>query len=462
MTRATGRAQLRDLLRSPDFQKLYTTRLVSACADGIFQTALASYVLFNPEKATTPAETAWAFAALLLPYSIVGPFVGVCLDRWWRQRILVVSNLVKVVLVTGVAALVAGRSEGVAFFATAIAALGVNRLFLSALSAGLPRIVRDDELVTANALTTTSGSIATIVGAGIGGLLRWQIGSTPPSVAMIVVISAGVYAASALVATRMARALLGPDESERAAATSVSAWRAVGDVTGDLRRAARHLLQRARASDALFAISAHRFLYGIATLTIVLLNRNYFTKNVNSGLLGLGAVVAASGVGYVVAAFATPSMTGRIGKRAWIGWLMVAAAVAIAVFGLPYRRELLVVGGFVLGVSAQGVKISVDTTVQEEVDDAFRGRVFAVYDMLFNVTYVASAAVTATVLPKTGKSYVVMTLLAVGYLAAAAAYLTLSARHRSHDVPDQVGRPVEPDEPVIELPKSSSQGSKRP
>jgi hypothetical protein len=118
-----------------------------------------------------------------------------------------------------------------------------------------------------------------------------------------------------------------------------------------------------------------------------------------------------------------------------------------------------VVGGFVLGVSAQGVKISVDTTVQEEVDDSFRGRVFAVYDMLFNATYVAAAAVTATLLPKSGKSYVVMTLLAVGYLAAGAAYLALSARHRANGA---YGQSVEPPESVIEMPKSSSQGSNRP
>jgi MFS family permease len=264
--------------------------------------------------------------------------------------------------------------------------------------------------------------------------------------------------ASALVAARMPRALLGPGDEERASATSVSTWRAVSQVTGDLRRAAAHLLQRARASDALLAIGAHRFLYGIATLTIVLLNRNYFTHNVNSGLLGLGAVVAASGVGYVVAAVITPAVTRRIGKRSWIFWMLIAAAVAIVAFGLPYQRPLLVAGGFVLGVSAQGVKISVDTTVQEEVDDSFRGRVFALYDMLFNVTYVAAAAVTATVLPKSGKSYVVMTLLAVGYLAAAVGYLTLSARHRAQAGP----QPVEPPESVIELPKSSSQGSIRP
>ena len=101
----------------------------------------------------------------------------------------------------------------------------------------------------------------------------------------------------------------------------------------------------------------------------------------------------------------------------------------------------------------------VEAAVQEDVDDSFRGRVFAVYDMAFNATYVAAAAVTATVLPKSGKSYVVMTLLAVGYLAAGAAYLALSGRHRALGA---YGQPVESTESVIELPKSSSQASNRP
>jgi MFS family permease len=424
-----GLRELAELLASWGFRQLYATRLVSAAGDGIFQVALASYVLFNPEKATTPGETAAAFAALLLPYSLVGPFVGVFLDRWSRQRVLVLANLTKVALVLGVAGFVAAGSEGVAFFATAVAALGVNRLFLSALSAGLPHVVDDERLVTANALSTTSGSIATIAGAGVGVLLRLVAGSGSGAVAMIVVVSAAVYTGAAGVAARMPRPLLGPDAQTRAHAGAVALRHALASVAVDLGRAGRHLLHRHRAADAMFAISAHRFLYGVGTLTIVLLNRNYFTNTAASGLLGLSAVVGASGVGIVAAALVTPAASRRVGKRGWITWLLLAAAVAIAAFGLPFRQALLLAGAFVLGVSAQGVKICVDTTVQEEIDDRFRGRVFAVYDMAFNVTYVAAAAAAATLLPPSGKSYLVMALLALGYLCAAAAYAFVSARH---------------------------------
>jgi len=468
-----GSGQLRELLRLRDFRRLYATRLVSAAGDGMFQAALASYVLFNPEKATTPAETAAALAAVLLPYSLIGPFAGVFLDRWSRQRVLVVANVVKVALVVTVAGLVVGGSEGGAFFAASVATLGVNRFFLSALSAGLPRIVSESQLVTANALSTTSGSIATIVGAGIGGLLRFGVGSGDHVIAAIIALSAVSYGLSALIAMSMQRQLLGPDAEERARANSTSAWRQIGGVARDLRRAGAYVVRHRRAADALSAISAHRFFYGVATLMIVLLDRNYFTKDATSGLLGLGAAVAASGVGIVVAAVITPWVSGRIGKRAWIAWLLAAAGIAIAAFGLPFQRVLLVLGAFVLGVSAQGVKICVDTTVQEEIDDAFRGRVFAVYDMLFNVTYVAAAAVTATAVPKSGRSFVAMALLALGYLVAALVFWLVSAHHPDSRISRGTGLSAS-DLKIIDIdrdlppsvglgqPNSSSPGSNRP
>jgi MFS family permease len=444
-----GATQAREVLRAPHFLQLYSTRLVSAAADGIFQAALASYVFFSPEKATTPTKAAATFAALLLPYSIAGPFVGVFLDRWRRQRVLVLANAVKVALVLVVAALVLTGADGPAFFVTAIAALGVNRLFLSALSAALPHLVDEPHLVTANALSTTSGSIATIGGVGVGGLIRLGVGSGPAAVASIVGLSAAVYGISAAVAATMGRELLGPDDEELAAAPSASVGHGLVVIISDLRAAIRHIARRPKAARALGAIGAHRFLFGVASLTIVLLNRNYFSTqgNVNGGLLGLGAAIGAVGAGIVVAALITPAATERFGATNWITILLLLAAAAIAVFGLPFQRGLLVAGAFVLGVSAQGVKICVDTTVQEQVDDRYRGRVFSVYDMLFNVTYVAAAAVAATVLPESGKSIAIMASVAGCYGLVAVIFAWASRRALpgpDHAQPGGTGLPERP------------------
>jgi MFS family permease len=458
-----GVAQVRGVVHSPFFLRLYSTRLLSATADGIFQAALASYVFFSPEKATTPAKTAAALAALLLPYSLAGPFIGVFLDRWRRQRVLVIANTVKIALVLFVAALVLSRSDGAVFFIGAVAALGVNRLFLSALSAALPHLVAEADLVTANALSTTSGSIATIAGVAIGGLIRFELGSGSATAASIISLSAVVYGASASVAATMNRDLLGPDADELAPARTRPAWHGLGGVARDLVSATRHIMRRPRAAQALGAISAHRFLFGVASLMIILLDRNYFATqgNVNGGMLGLGAAIAGVGAGIVVAALITPAATDRWGTTTWITAMLLLAAAAIAVFGLPFQRGLLVVGAFLLGVSAQGVKICVDTTLQEQVADRYRGRVFSVYDMLFNATYVGAAAVAATVLPKSGKSVTAMACLAGAYGLLAMIFAWYSRKSAGTASGQETGAQTTATD-GIETRKASSEGSLRP
>ncbi|MBV9821841.1 MAG: MFS transporter, partial [Actinobacteria bacterium] len=74
------------LLGRPDFRRLLSIRMLGQFADGVFQASLAGAILFNPERAAHAGDIAAGFAVLLLPYSVLGPFAGVLLDRWWRQR----------------------------------------------------------------------------------------------------------------------------------------------------------------------------------------------------------------------------------------------------------------------------------------------------------------------------------------------------------------------------------------
>ncbi len=82
-----------------------------------------------------------------------------------------------------------------------------------------------------------------------------------------------------------------------------------------------------------------------------------------------------------------------------------------------------------MGFVAQAVKICVDTTLQETVEDDFRGRVFSVYDTLFNVTFVAALVVGAFVLPPSGISYAGAGRGGVRLPAGAVAYARLTRRH---------------------------------
>src|SRR5947199_5298537 len=203
---------IRELLGRHWFRWLFGTRLVSQCADGVFQSSLASAVFFNPDHQTDPKQAAAGFVVLLLPYSLVGPFAGVFLDRWSRQRVLVVANLWRSAFIVATAVVLAtAGARGFFFYLTALCALSVNRFYLSALSAALPHVIERRQLVLANSVTTTSGTAVTVAGLGVGLALRHVVGAGDRANAVIAAASIGVYLTSSFVAARMPRRLLGPD-----------------------------------------------------------------------------------------------------------------------------------------------------------------------------------------------------------------------------------------------------------
>ena len=411
---------LATLLRRRDFRRLFAVRLTSQCGDGVFQVALASYVLFSPERAPDAAAIAGLFAVSLLPYSILGPFTGVLLDRWSRRQILFGANLTRAALVIGVGAIVAAGNAGALFYLAVLLTLGVNRFLLSGLSAGLPHVVDRDELVMANAVTPTSGTAAFLVGGGIGAGVKLLVDSDLAVLGLTVFI----YTAAALLALRLRRDQLGPDLS----GDEPGIVEALRGIAAGLVDGGRHLRERRQAALGLAAIGSLRFFFGLLTVAMILLYRNYFygPGQLDQAFGGLAIATGAVGAGLFVAALITPWGTRVMALRRWITLLFAAAAVVSAVpIGL-YTQPAMVIGGFLLGICAQGIKISVDTLVQTGVDDEYRGRVFSLYDMIFNVGQVSAAALGAAILPDSGKSYAVLAFVALGFAATAFVYARLS------------------------------------
>jgi hypothetical protein len=97
---------------------------------------------------------------------------------------------------------------------------------------------------------------------------------------------------------------------------------------------------------------------------------------------------------------------------------------------LPYRLPLLLLGALLLGFASQAIKISVDTIVQHNISDAYRGRVFSLYDAMVNLAMVTAAVITAIALPETGRSPASVMVIAGAYLLVTGAYAALSATAR--------------------------------
>jgi hypothetical protein len=162
----------------------------------------------------------------------------------------------------------------------------------------------------------------------------------------------------------------------------------------------------------------------------VLLYRNYFHDAgvFRAGLTGLGQIVAALAIGAALAAFVTPAAFRNLGAVRWPAAMMACSAVIEPALGLPYELGLLVASALLLGFTSQAIKISVDTLIQHHIVDAFRGRVFAIYDMVFNIALVLAAVLTAVALPEDGHSPVAVVAIAIGWAVTATGYVMNSRR----------------------------------
>jgi len=118
--------------------------------------------------------------------------------------------------------------------------------------------------------------------------------------------------------------------------------------------------------------------------------------------------------------------TRRLAKPTVIALLLAACAIATAVLGETFQPVAFLAFGFCLYLTGQGVAICAVTILQEEVDDAYRGRIFAFYDVAFNVMLAAGALISAAFMPHTGRSPAIVGLVAAGYAVTAAGYWILS------------------------------------
>jgi len=426
---------LRGVLAGRDFRRLFATRLISQAGDGIVTAGVGTYVFFNAATFPSPAAGAAAFAVLYLPYSLIGPFAGVLIDRWSRRQILVRSALLRSVFVGLTAAFMALGNRGAGLYAAVLLVLGVNRFFLSSLSAALPHVVAEDKLVVANSLSPTIGGISATVGGVIALGLNVATGNTERGAAVTLLAGGACYVAASLVAATMARDRLGPAWPAGQEGTPPHRGRMLSElasVAAGLADGARYIVRRRGPAAALGATGGFSLVFGPLFLMSVLLYRNYFYRSSVSVAEGhFGLLVGLAGVGYACAALVTPPATRRLAKSAWITLMLAASAVVTLALGETFLQAAFLAIGFCLYLTRQSVAICAVTILQEEVDDAYRGRVFAFYDMMFNAAYVAGAALSVTVMPASGYSPLVIGLVAAGFAVVAAAYWLIAGRSHS-------------------------------
>jgi MFS family permease len=393
---------------------LLAVRWSGQLTDGVFQSALASFVLFSPERQASAMAAALGFAVVLTPYSIVGPLVGTILDRIARQRAILISNALRSVDLILIAILIFSGSTGFLLTLLILFAFGVNRLLLAGLSAGLPLMIDRPNLIKANALAVTGGSLAVVIGGGIGIAIRRTIDSmnnANHSDGILLLVAVLGYLLATFLSSRLERNELGPLPHENREPNGFT----------ELKEAFKVIRSHNDAMRGILATSIQRG--GLTALTIIglLLERNTFNHaaDTEAGLAGVSRAIAIAGVGLVIGALVAPIGVEKIGRHNWIRLMAFLSALTPILVGLIHSPWSLYNSAFFVAAAGQSMKVTNDALIQSKITDDFRGRTFAFYDMTVNVGIVSSALLAALFTPDTGIAPAVGTAITLVYLFVA-------------------------------------------
>jgi len=407
-------------VKIPAIRKLLLLRWTGQLTDGIFQSALASFVLFSPERQPDAKSAAAAFAVVLLPYSVIGPLVGTILDRISRQRIILFSNLFRALTLIFIAGLIRNGATGVELTIFVLIAFGVNRLILAGLSAGLPLLLDTTgpsgrtTLVSVNAIAVTGGTVFVVIGGGIGigfrNLLDGRV-TADQADALLISLASITFFLAAIFALFLKKGDLGPLPHEVRRESVTQAYL-------EMVAAFRFL---SKIKDCFLGISATAIQRsGLTALTLMalLLNRNTFhdPNDPESGLAGFAFAITVAGIGITIGAILAPFGVAKFGRHQWIRISLLASAILPIALAFNQNQFFLVATGFFAGMAGQGVKVTNDALVQSKIADQYRGRVFAVYDVIVNAGIVGGAIIAAIVLPRDGVSSLLPALIAISYI----------------------------------------------
>jgi MFS family permease len=416
MTTATeGALGVRDVLRIPDYRRLFAGQVVSDIGDGI--TLFLVLLVINDLTGGSTIAIALMAIAEAVPAFTVGLVAGVYVDRWDRRRVMLASDLLRAVIVLSFA-LVQTVELLPLFYVLGFVQASIATFFRPARGAMLPHIVPAEGLASANSLAQASQVIGSVIGTGIAGLIFATFGN---GLAGFAIDSITFLVSFALIAGISSEA--GRVTAERKAAAAGES--VLGGVAAGLR-----IIRRSRLLTGVVLAT------GVTMLGLGAVNVLFVPLLVND--LGvdpawMAAIEFAQTAAMILAAFTVAFLARRLSPTTIIslGLGVIGACIGLVAGVSAVWQVILIL--FAVGMALTPLQAMVQTVVQTAAGDATRGRVVSVLQASISTASVASMAIGGVLGTVIGIRAVY--LVAGGIVLAAAALSVLMFRGES-------GRPV--------------------
>jgi MFS family permease len=404
------------LTSARDFRLLFFATLASSAGTWLAFVALVIDVFDRTHDAR------WVSALLVvdfLPIVVIGLFAGPLLDRLPRRSILVAADLARAVVFF----VLPFTTSALQIVLLALVAGVATSFFRPASYAGLPNLVTDRDLPTANGLVQSAENLAFAAGPVAGGAVVAAAGAHPAYV-----FNAATFVVSAFLIARI-RTSLEEERGERE-----GHWR---EVAAGLRLvvAVRALLAVLAAwSVAMLALAA-------TSVAEVVLAKVTF----DAGDFGYGFLFAATGVGLVLGSLAAGTVVERRGAR--VVYPVSIALMGIGFAGAASAPDVWVASATLVltGIGNGAAVVCNALLVQRGAPDRLRGRAFTV---LMSTSYAVLGVGTVVAGPLTN-AFGPRDMFAVAAGLAAVAALVAFAILAGSD--EKEVRPAAVEEPVPDL-----------
>ncbi len=338
------------------FSALWAGQLISLFGDRVHQVAIAFLVY---DATGSALAVAGVFLSATLPNLILGPLAGTLVDRWDQREVMVVSDILRAAVVFLIP--VAAAVDLVLIYPLVFIVTAISLFFRPARTSVIPRIVRDDELVTANSAMWIGETLADILGYPLAAIFVAFLGASLP---LAFWLDAATYLASAaLIATMFVPPILA-----RVAPVGIG-------LLAEL-RAGWHFL---RNETVLLANTLQGFV-GQFTIGVLLVVTPIYAAEALSGSsiereVRYALLEAAMGAGSLVGGF----IIGLVGARLRKGRLVIVgyAAWGACIAGLAVTGQLGVAVGLMIGAGVANMVFIIpsQTLFQERTPPDLIGRV---------------------------------------------------------------------------------------
>lgn len=385
------------VLRNRNFLLLWSGGLISLMGTWMLLAALPFYLY----EVTGSALAAAGFLMVhLVPGMVLGSVAGVFVDRWDRRRVLVVGNILMAILIPWMLLTDSFNAVWVVFVVIFLAST-VSQFLVPAENALLPTLVGEEYLIPANSLNALNDNLARVVGAAVGAVLLGTVGF-----GVVVIIDAVTYAVAAVFIALMKLAPM----AARAAKAAGSRWR---DVWTEWIDGLRLVAERTLIRNLFIVVGVG--LLGDAILSALLAP---FAQDVAGfSATEYGWMLAARGVGGLLGGLLIAKVGPRLPRSLMLnGGLLGTGAVVLAMVLAP-RLEVILSLTVAAGPVFMAWLICVQTTLQQGVEDRYRGRVFGAYNTVSQVLMFVGAGLGGTLADTLGIKWLIVAAAAI-YMAA--------------------------------------------